>query len=429
MSTTSRAALRKQLGENIGDFYEQTAPTTSGAGDGTTIVDTGLIHEVDGGDDGAFEGWYGMVTESGHSAVGEIRRVKTYTASTGTLLFESTGFSAQVTTAHTYELHRINPLLKHRAINQAIEQTYPFLHLPVIDESLVIDNVLTGADMETAGQTEWTQVNVDALADESTIVFHGSLSAKLTWASGSENQLQQSPSNTFDTVTNKTAKFWCWVFTQAASEGRIKIGFGSSNLTSEDHTGADEWQLLKIEGAVDDDTTAVTAVLAAGTNGTDVYFDAARLSLGPMYRYTIPTTIRQLLYVYQQGDELNEVGSFKPLDYRNNRVQEMRRLRLVGMAPLSTVTTDAGTTEVAGDQEQLLLAYAEFRLWRLLALQAGERDRGRYQEDANTALALYMSWVPDKRSEPMGAQRRDTGIYHTEHDGSGYYLVLDQPRG
>jgi len=138
MATTTRAVLRQRLSEAIGD-YKSLTTSAEGNSAKTSLIDTSLKNLPGGGDSNAFEEWFLMVTSGSNS--GQIRRVRSYTVSTSTLVVEE-AFSSAVDGSVTYELHRYDPTDKHNAINRAIEELYPTLHLKIPDETLVVDDLL-----------------------------------------------------------------------------------------------------------------------------------------------------------------------------------------------------------------------------------------------------------------------------------------------
>ena len=421
MATTARSALRKALSENMGDWHEDTGETNSTK---ANIVDKGLLALPGGGDDDFCLGFYVM-----DPGADEIRRVKTYTASTNTIVCED-DFTTAITAGTTYELHRFDPLWKHAAINQAIEEVYPFLYLALVDETLVVDDILLNSDFENGTFTSWTTVGSPTLTSEATIVFHGAKSAKIVSSGSAVGQLTQTPTINTEEITGKAVKFWAWVYATAADTARIRLDFDGTTIeNSEFHSGKDQWELLKVETSViDGATNPVKAIVESAISGTS-YFDSSRLRVGTLLRHTIPTSLLELRYVLQQSREENEVD-FQPIRrgglHAAGLPEPFRRLRLEGMAPLSRVTSESGTTEVGGIQTRLILAWAEYYLWRTIAQRGSAEDRRRYQEDAQSArdYAIYLQGQPGVRTAPMGAQDR-AGIWHQEEDASGRYLIFD----
>ena len=169
MATTSRAILRQRLSEAIGDFQSR---TTTAEGTTTSLKDVNLKNLPGGGDINHFEEWFVLMTSGANE--GEFRRVRSYAVATTTIVVES-AFGSAVDTNVTYELHRYNPTDKHNAINRAIEELYPSLHLRVRDETLVVDDLLSNSDFETFASsvfTGWTEVGSPTTSAETVSYTH-----------------------------------------------------------------------------------------------------------------------------------------------------------------------------------------------------------------------------------------------------------------
>ena len=110
----TRSQIRQSIGFNLGAVYVS-APSGSGAGDGTTIVDNTLV----GGDD-THNGKWVVFTDDSASTV-QITRVSDYTASSTTLEV-TPALTAQSATADSYELwdDDQSPSIINDFINQAI---------------------------------------------------------------------------------------------------------------------------------------------------------------------------------------------------------------------------------------------------------------------------------------------------------------------
>ena len=170
--------------------------------------------------------------------------------------------------------------------------------------------------------------------------------------------------------------------------------------------------------------TQVKAIVEV-VDGNTGFFDSSRLSVGGFLRYTIPSTIRELRRVRQQREESNETDRYREIP-ENGGPREMRRLKLEGIAPLSTMSSDTGTTEIGAPQIDLLIMRAQYHLWRQQALRSGIDNRKRYMDDADIAFADYESMLrPGFVTPPMGAQER-RGVWHTDEDASGYYLIFER---
>ena len=110
MSITG-ANLLVGLSKFVND-YENSTTTSAGNSGGTTVVDTYLGRYGDG----RLRGMWIRLT-SGTSTL-QVRRITENLQSSGTVTV-SPAFSAQVASAVTYELHRYDPRLKFRALDEA----------------------------------------------------------------------------------------------------------------------------------------------------------------------------------------------------------------------------------------------------------------------------------------------------------------------
>ena len=433
MPTTTRAVLRQRLSEAIGDYWTGTIDS----GDADSIVDTELADLTS--DDDGIQGWVFIdeTTDDG-APVGEFRRILTsggYTASSTTIEL-SRAFSDTVAEGDTYELHRYDPDDIHNAINRAIELLYPTLYLPIRDETLVVDNQLLNWDFETdtAGNfNNWTAYGSPTPSTNTTFVMHGVQSASIA-AAGSVGHLWQDITVNLKEVTNRPLVFKCWVYATAASAGRIRIDWdgGTTFSNSEYHSGDDQWELLDVQVAVPDGATQIRFMLEVAASQT-CYFDAAYATLGPIYRYAIPTSI--VLgphHVYQQSHEDHPGGNYFPL---GKGATPGRILRLEGQNILtrpaagSGADLDTNTTEVDGARVALIVARAAQFLYEVAFNPSSSAEAETYKDRATywRGETQYLSRQPGVRMVPMSASLRDG--WHVEEDATARYLVLDGYRG
>ena len=426
MATTTRATLRQRLSEEMGD-YQSLTTTSDGNSAGTSVVDTGLRNLPGGADDDAFEGWYILATSG--SNTGESRRIKSYIANTNTLVTQESFSGGAVQSLVTYELHQHDPSQKHQAINRAIEELYPFLYLPIRDETIVVDDRLTNSDFETfsSGFTGWTEVGSPTVTADTTYVVHGSQSAKVVGDSGAAGQLTQAPIVNIDEITNKTVTFKCWVWCAAAATARIRLDWDGSNFENSDyHKGQTEWELMDVAASVPTSATQVKVIIEVVASGT-AYFDACWLDAGPIQKYTIPTTIiTGPHYVTEQGDETEINGEYIPVI---GGPTTGRRLRIEGMGLLSRPGSDSATTEVAAPQSNIITAYAGMYFFRTQAASNAVDESSRFTDMAATFSrdAVRMASQPGVRMPRLGAQKR-RDVWHTESDSDGRYIIFDRNR-
>ena len=425
MATTTRAVLRQRLSEAIGDYLSLTT-TSAGATDGTTLIDSGLRNLAGGRDDDAFEGWYVLATSG--DASGEIKRVLQSRQANNSLTFQE-AFSAQIGSSATYELHRNDPTLKHNAINRGIEELSQQVPLPLRDETLVVDNLLTNWDFETFADsafTGWTSTGTPTLTQNTRLVIHGDGSGSIA-ATGATEGLYQTATINANEVTNKQVTFECWVYATVADAVRIRILWGSGSYESHDyHSGTDQWELQSIQVTVPTSATEITAILEVTTGNTGI-FDACWMTVRPLYKYTIPTSIiRGPHYVYQQLDRHNPTGTYVPV-IRGTGPETGRILRLEGKGVLTRPSTDAATVEVGEPYVNVIVAYAAMFYNRILLAQASQQQRARYSEDMQMWGEEASSLVRELRPSRMSAQRSDH-TWHIEEDSGGRYLGFDISR-
>ncbi len=426
MATTTRATLRQRLSEALGD-YQSLTTTSAGNSAGTSVVDTGLRNLPGGADDDAFEGFYILVTSGANT--GESRRVKNYIANTNTLVTQESFSGGAVDTTVSYELHQYDPLQKHQAINRAIEELYPFLYLPVRDETIVVDDRLTNSDFETFsdGFTGWTEVGSPTVTAETTYVIHGSQSAKVVGDSGAAGQLTQAPTININELSNKSVTFKCWVWCAAADTARIRLDWDGSDIENSDyHKGQNEWQLLDVVASVPTSATQVKAIIEVAASGT-AYFDACWMTAGPIHKYTIPSAILNgPHYLTEQGDEGDPNGEYYPI---KGNPTAGRRLRFEGMGMLSRPASDTATTEVGTPHTNIVTAYAGMYFFRTQANSNAVEESQRFADMASTFSqdAVRMASQPGMRMPRLGGQHhRDR--WHIEEDSSGRYIIFSRMR-
>lgn len=421
MADTSGAVLRQRLAEAVGDYRSL---TTSGDGnaDGTTVVDTELADLTEGAD--SIQGWVLML---GGSASGQVRRIKAtggYTATTLTVNFK---FTSKICSGKPYELYqRFNPADMRLALNRAIRDLYPHLYLAIVDESLVIDDLLSNSGFETAvsGSTisSWTNVGTPNLVSETSIVRHGATSLKIAPTGAVGGVEQDVAAVNIQEVTAKSALAKFWVYATVADTARIRFDWGGSSFeNSTYHSGKDQWELIDLPANVPTTATQLKIRLEVIEDGT-AYFDAGYARIGSLYRYTLPSTIRGIPnFVEEQLGESDPVGNYGPIGLGGPTPG--RRLRLRGTAPLSQPSTDTATTEVGEDHVELIVAKAAQHLYWMAASQAVESERDRLLGESSYWADQVRDMLPHQRMAPMSAMipRR----YHFEQDSSGRYLTFD----
>lgn len=435
MTTTTLISLQQSLSENIGD-HESFDASADGDSQGLTVVASALLNLTGGVDTDAFENQYLEINDSDATAAnGQVRRIDAYVADPDnpTLRMQS-AFGEQIKSGITVILHRFNPVDKKNVIRQSIVELYPDLFLPIRDETLIVDDLLTNSGFETFSSsifTGWTTVGSPTLTQESTIVMHGASSAKIVSSASAVGQLTQAPDINIDELTNDQVESKRWVYATEPNTARIRLDFGNSNLSnSVFHSGRDQWELLELDASVPVTATQVKMICESAISGTS-YFDHGWMAVGRIYEYTLPTSIITGPHrVTQQADEDDVDGPYYQIP-DGWKPTTGRLLRVEGYGVLSQPTTNSGTTEVGEPQVRLIVAYAEMLMWRLMASPArsSRQDRQGYIDagrDAATKVAVLKT-QHGMKTPRMGAQRhRDS--WHLETDSNGKILVFPRAR-
>ena len=426
MATTTRTNLRRALSEAIGDYNAFTS-TADGNDSRTSLVSDTLRNYPGGADDGAFEEMYFLSTDGANS--GESRRCSVYISSAvdGPTAILQSALSSQTASGEAFELHRYDPEIKHVAINRSLEELFPSLYLPIRDESTIVDNILSNHDFEdwTSGSADnWTEVNGPSTDQESSRIFHGSYSMKMTGPSGAVGQITQSPDINITELAGKTATFKCRVWTNGASQARLRIDWDGSNISDGDyHGGASEWELLSIEAAVPSDATQVKVICEVAAEAV-AYFDLSWLAIEPVYKVTVPSTIIQgPSRVEQQYNQDQIDGVYYPL-LPGEAPKTGRILRMHGMGLLSRPSTEAGTTEIGQPHLNLSTAYAAMVLFRTLLMRSASENVTNLQRNEVFWQGEVVRLSGQFHTRRQGASR-GRNRWHIEEDSAGKYLQFD----
>lgn len=417
MGTTTGLLLVQRLSQALGGYYSLVADSGSGS---SAITDAALANITEDNDQ-LDSNWIGVTSGNADADIRRLKRSGGYTAST-TILDPIQDFSGAVANTDTYDLHRYDPELLRTALNQALRGLYPHgrfkgLYRRLINYDLAVNDVLTNSNFQTfsTGFTGWTEVGSPTVTPETSIKMLGVQSAKIV-AGGSDGQLTQAPTINVNEVTQQVATAEFWVYTTAATTARIRLDWGGSSFENSDyHTGADEWQLLRVSANVPDSATQVKVICEVIANGTG-RFDHGYLNVGPrVVRYTIPTAIRGgPNFVSMQDDQHNPVGDYFPLD--ETRITG-RRLKLEGSGVLSQPATNSATTEVDGEQVELVVAEAARIFW--MTRQGDPDAAGEIAKWAAEADRLRSD--VGMRAMPAEMPR----FWHTEESEGTRELVLD----
>ena len=428
---TSRTVLRQRISEVSNDYW---ASTTSGAGTTTTLLDTALKSLVE--NDGDLAQLYIYFTSGTAANIGKSRRILLtagFTWSTGTCTWAN-ALGSITASGDGYELHRINPDLKNNGINRAAEELSRYLPLPITDETLVVDNLLSNPDMETfsSGFTGWTEVGSPTVTQESAIIMHGTYSCKMVSSGTAVGLMYQALTINLNAISGKTLTFKAWVY---ASAGTTRIGLsfdGGSTFTYSDyHSGDADWELLFVTATIPSTATSIRLYLAAGTASAAAtsYFDACRAWVDPLYRLTVPSAITSGIpsSISQQVDEQDDsnTANYKPLSIYNSPISG-RRLRVEGRGTLTRPASESATMEVSNQYVNLIVDGALAWMHRALAGDTGGGTRDLDLQQMTLWKQEMQSLIQDFGTrEP--ASTADDGMtrgWHARKSGETAYIQL-----
>ena len=424
MATTAQSRLREMLVRATGLYISDTT-SGSGAGDGTTVVDTSIVRY----DTTLLTDKWLLLTSG--SASGESRRIASVSTSTITMV---SAFSAQVAGSVTYEIMSYPPEIYHDAIRQATRTVYPLLYLPLRDETLAVDNLLSNFDFETfsgGAFTGWSSIGSPTLAAQTNRVMHGDQSASMA-ATGATEGLEQNilASSDFSSAVGKTLHVRAWLYATVADAFRMRVTFdGSTYSNGPYHGGDDEWEgpnLHRIDATIEANATEMTISFEA-TSGNTGYADLVVAWIDPVTRYTIPTTfISGPHRVSQQVDQLEPDGAYAPLG-PGNFPMPGRLLRLEGMGRLSVPSADTGTTEVDENRAEMIIAQAGVYFYRTLGgYDPGSRDRHDQEVNRWQLDVERLKRQPGIAMAPMSSHSH--AGFSFSGDSGNRYLVLDRRR-
>lgn len=425
----------------VGDAKEMTVTGTPSA---TVITDNELVDWASGNDRFNNKWWvYMLDVNTVAQTTGIRRRVTDSTSTTLTIA----ALAANTAANDRYWLMRLDPDEVRQAVLRSCESIYPTLYLPLRDETLVVDDILTNGNMETfaaAVHTGWAISGAGGtVVNEASRVIQGAGAAEVASGAGAAAIYSQDRflAVNQNRLSGKTIFFRGQVFATAASAGRLGIStdgtfVGTNYTTGPYHGGLEEWEgpsLQQVSLTFPSGATTLTFAceVAAGTN--TVFFDDLRAWARPIYRYTMPTTFDgvPLALVSQQDDIDNPNGDYTPISH-GNPPRPGHRLRLEGRALLSRPSTDTGSIEVAGLQAELLATFAAHRLCGIQKnATIGEERAGWERRQADLAVDLDRLYrTPGTKTRPgQGIAVHHEGVWHTLQDGETLYLILDQPRG
>jgi hypothetical protein len=196
MRTTLTAAV-EGLADMVGDYLTGTCTTIGGAA-GATLID-GRLKDKSRNTDDYFNDKVIWVT-AGTSVAGDERYISDFTATSGTVT-PYLAFTAQVPNASTYMLFSLWTASDYRrALNQAIDDAYPYVARNFVDETLETQDDVWSYRLGDYGTATYTSVSLtDTSKKWQTDQFKG-----LTAISGASSGLISGNTPTVLTLTGWT---------------------------------------------------------------------------------------------------------------------------------------------------------------------------------------------------------------------------------
>jgi len=409
--TTSLTALTSKVLQNLG-FYKSGTLTTSSA---TVPADTALADNLDD----AFNDWYLMPTAGTY--VGVSRKLSDFTQSGG-VMTPYTAF-AGATGAVAYILTLVDPadiLLK---INQAVQELYPALWVPHIDEwSIITGNILPNAGFQDWALTtipdKWN-ANGSTIAKNTTSsnIRRGASSVQQTGVSDIGMIIREIDNFYLRDLAGRYVTFKAWVKINGASKARLTMkNVGAVSVYGDYHEGDNVFRLLIVKDTIDTDTVAVRfGFYTADT--TISYIDSARIILSGTRKYLLPTSFPtkdsvrkvylQVAGNFGQSDDtglamcdaigesveweelsmntdwyIENDGTDKWLVFTSELPLE-RRIKIVGDKYPTVLSAQTDTIEFNAPQTNIIAAKATAQLFRAIAGNNANKDFKRYQEEAD----------------------------------------------
>lgn len=385
MTTTTRSALRQELGLAIGACKAGTA-TGNGAGGGTTIVDTTRFTDSYANAQ-LYDGRYALLTSGTYS--GQVRRISSYAGSTGTITVAD-AYGGQVASGVTFEIHSYDPALLDAAINRALPRLFYWTDF--------YPTLVTDGDMEASGVTNWTGSSCTP-TKETSVVKYGtqSLLASNSGPNGYTRtaSISVSPGDHYRleaTVRpdNYQATLIAYDVTNAA------------NIATVSYTGR-EWKRLWLDFSIPSGCRQMQVWLQGDNLNAAIYWDNVILQHYDEKRLALPSWVTEDGMVRAVERRLGWRSETSGVDFVDEerwqelwpapRVEQDRTavnpfyiqlpwvmgnhvLRAVCVRPYATLTTDSATT--TADKEWVVAA-AIMELLRAQVLKAPGAETGEFK--------------------------------------------------
>ena len=441
--TTNLSTLVQRLSESQGDWVQ--VNTTTNLTAGVNVASTTLNQRDDATDDIFNNRWLYFSAATNNSGIE--RKIRDYFTTGGICTVYGANLAGEAG-AVTFDIGRYERAEKVKAINRAREEVFPALHKKIDDLSLVSGNVIPDGSFEwwtssslhkfavgssaTLAQTTWSATNDEFIRGQ-----RGSTSMKVT-DSGSGAGYAVISSDTYPRLLDlmgRTVDFYCWAYpVDTADDGVITIytkqADGSTQtLSSTTANPKGEYTLLELESQeLNDDLVEVQIQFSVTTASKNVYFDDAVLCGQHLKEYLLPEKLQNgyinqayvqttaysdvACYDLQPRDWSPEVfdiiddGTYKYL-YLHDLPPSFKRIRLIGVAPLDSLSADTDTINIdEGGRTDVLVAYASYLMYEMSESPVSSEDVSRYERESAKRYAKYQRLLRKHRMiSPSGFLR------------------------
>ncbi len=439
--STAVSVLETRLGQAIGDDLEVICTTPIAATN--LIVSTNLTSYDSGRDDYFNEQWV-YITDKANAGV--LRQVSDYATATGTLTVRGAALATDVANLATIRLHRYDRTKYITAFNDTSREISDVLFKSLDVSELVTGNILPNSHFRdwtlTTVPDKWalSSANITCTALTTAGLTRGGAKSMnaVTGAAGAASYVyvtSDSNPRLLD-LMGKTVSAYVWVYPQTANDATIviytlKADSTAQTLTSTTTCPATKWTRLKLESqTLNDDLVKVEVRLAIATNSQYVYFDHAKLYGGSPNEYLLPLDFKAgniaRVEVQTSGYSDDPSDDLKPTHWETDYswslmndgtdvylrlspyYPDKRLIRLIGHAPMTTVTAYTDTVEVDGDRLNLFIAYAKYKLYQAIEGPVSSQDVSRYESNSAKAYNEYLRLLPKKRMHSKSTMKIHT---------------------
>jgi hypothetical protein len=374
--------------------YDSCSATADGSTDFTTFVSTELAEQRDE----YFRDRFIKITASTDSGVTlETRKIRNKENPSGTV-HPYRAFTTQITSGSSASIFKYDPSQLTYFINEAVRQSLPFITTPIVDDTLITDNLLPNASFEEGSTTPTLWSSSLATVARSSTHIHGSYSTSLGTAAG-KIYIGSDTQPEFLRLAGTNPVLYGWVKTAAANNARLAISYttvgGDTTTTYSDyHSGDNEWEMLEVDDVSVPDITTPTAstdladiqIWCCTATTTTAYFDNLFLPITNT-EYLMPASLTKVVRAYSCNDwdthgitsrydiavDQYEDNGTQYLTFPNGFPASGKKIELHGSLNFSDLSSDSDTLAIPKEWEAVIVngACAGF-LYSIVSALSGE---------------------------------------------------------